>query len=243
MSSKQDQATVSSIDLSGKIISYTVRRSFRARHARLEIRPDTGLTVIIPRRYSAHDVEELLHLKSGWILKTFGKNLRQHPLLNLHNARDGDKIPYLGRNIELSVQPSREKSAMLSMSGDRLLVGAGPKGDHVDALLESWYHYRAEILFERKIKEFSSIMGIRYGRLSIRSQKTRWGSCSRSGTICLNWKLVLVPEPVIDYVVIHEIAHIKEMNHSQRFWQLVSRYCPDYKKYRRFLRDYPYGEQ
>lgn len=238
---KRELTTNHLIDLSGITISYTIRRSLRARRARLEIRPETGLNVVIPRRYNVEDVSGLLRLKSRWILNTLKKNAQIRPALNFKEAKNGDKIPYLGRNIDLSVQPSREKSAILSMDGNRLLLGSGPDGGPIDTLLEAWYRYRAEILLGQKITGFSSLMGIRYGRLSIRGQKTRWGSCSRTGTVCLNWKLILVPEPVIDYVIVHELAHLKEMNHSPKFWQIVAQYCPNYKTHRRFLRDYPNG--
>jgi predicted metal-dependent hydrolase len=85
-------------------------------------------------------------------------------------------------------------------------------------------------------------MGIPYRRLSIRGQKNRWGSCSRNGTVSLNWKLMFLPEPIIDYVIVHELAHIREMNHSAKFWDIVQNFCPDYKRYRRYLKTYPNGK-
>ena len=80
-------------------------------------------------------------------------------------------------------------------------------------------------------------MGVTYGRISIREQKTRWGSCSSVGNLNYNWKLVLMPPGVLDYVVVHELAHRREMNHSAAFWKVVATWMPDYKKYRKWLRD------
>ena len=88
-----------------------------------------------------------------------------------------------------------------------------------------------------RVKYFANIMGVTYGNITIRNQKTRWGSCSSVGNLNYNWKLVLMPPGVLDYVVVHELAHRREMNHSAAFWKVVATWMPDYKKYRKWLRD------
>ena len=88
-----------------------------------------------------------------------------------------------------------------------------------------------------RVAYFSKIIGVTYGRITIRNQKTRWGSCSSVGNLNYNWKLVLMPPGVLDYVVVHELAHRREMNHSAAFWKVVATWMPDYKKYRKWLRD------
>jgi|WetSurMetagenome_2_1015567.scaffolds.fasta_scaffold01554_6 predicted metal-dependent hydrolase len=225
------------ISLLGRDISYTVKRSYRARYARLEIRSDTGLTVIIPRRYPVVKIEEFLEQKSKWILKTLDKHCQRTPQ-SCEILGSGDTVPYLGRDIEITVRPMCEKYVQLSMLGDQLLVSKRINENGFSRLLEMWYRQQAEILFRQKLESISKLLGVRYGRLSIRGQKTRWGSCSRMGTVSLNWKLMMLPEPVIDYVIIHELIHLKEMNHSKQFWQIVDRYCPEWKEHRSFLRDH-----
>lgn len=94
----------------------------------------------------------------------------------------------------------------------------------------------AKRIFERKCREYAGIMGVTYGRITIREQKTRWGSCSAAGNLNFNWRLVEMPEEIIDYLVVHELAHRREMNHSKAFWAIVEQTLPDYKVRREWLR-------
>lgn len=97
---------------------------------------------------------------------------------------------------------------------------------------------RAKQIFPERAAYFAARMGVTYGRITIREQKTRWGSCSSVGNLNFNWKLVLMPMEVLDYVVVHELAHRKEMNHSARFWSIVQRELPDYSERKKLLRKY-----
>ena len=99
------------------------------------------------------------------------------------------------------------------------------------------YRDQAKSIFEQKVAYYSRLMNVTYGRISIRDQKTRWGSCSAEGNLNFNWRLILAPAGVLDYVVIHELAHRKEMNHSARFWDVVESYMPEYRKYREWLKE------
>lgn len=103
---------------------------------------------------------------------------------------------------------------------------------------EAVYRAQAAEVFERKAAYYAARMGVTYNRIAIRDQKTRWGSCSSKGNLNFNWRLVLAPVPVLDYVVIHELAHRREMNHSARFWDIVREMMPDYQTHRRWLRDH-----
>jgi len=100
------------------------------------------------------------------------------------------------------------------------------------------YRSRAQQVFARKVAWYARQMQVSYGTVTIRAQKTRWGSCSSRGNLNFNWRLILAPEPVLDYVVIHELAHRKEMNHSAGFWRIVEEIMPDYRQYRGWLKQY-----
>ncbi|MBE5882566.1 MAG: M48 family metallopeptidase [Lachnospiraceae bacterium] len=103
--------------------------------------------------------------------------------------------------------------------------------------IERRYRQAAKEYFPKRAEYYAGILGVTYERIRIAGQKTRWGSCSRSGTLSFNWKLMLAPPMVLDYVVVHELCHIKEMNHSPRFWKLVEEIMPDYKEYRKWLKE------
>lgn len=103
---------------------------------------------------------------------------------------------------------------------------------------EQVYRAQAAEIFARKTAYYAARMGVTYNRITIRDQKTRWGSCSAKGNLNFNWRLVLAPVAVLDYVIIHELAHRREMNHSSRFWNIVGEAMPDYQTHRRWLRDH-----
>lgn len=103
---------------------------------------------------------------------------------------------------------------------------------------EADYKKHAKAYLHQKCSHFSEVMGLRHGEIRINGAKTRWGSCSRKGSINFTYRLMLVPEELVDYVVVHELAHLKEMNHSGRFWSVVERVLPDYKERRKKLREY-----
>lgn len=116
---------------------------------------------------------------------------------------------------------------------------SGPQPDYVqNPGLETVYKKKARQQLESRAAYFASVMGVSYNRIAIRSAKTRWGSCSAQGNLNFHWKLILMPPEVLDYVVVHELAHRKEMNHSARFWAEVEKVLPDYKKRRRWLKEF-----
>lgn len=106
-----------------------------------------------------------------------------------------------------------------------------------DYMTDEWLRTEGVECFRRKIEEWSGKMGISHGRVTIRDQKTRWGSCSSKGNLNFSWRLLMMPEEIMDYVVVHELAHRREMNHSPRFWQIVGEYIPDYAVRKQWLRE------
>lgn len=103
--------------------------------------------------------------------------------------------------------------------------------------LEAIYREAAKEYFPKRVSYFSHVLGVSYGKITIRDQKTRWGSCSSKGNLSFNWRLILAPPNILDYVVVHELCHRKEMNHSPRFWALVESVMPEYKEYRKWLKE------
>jgi predicted metal-dependent hydrolase len=118
--------------------------------------------------------------------------------------------------------------------GDTLLVPEAE--DEAKPALERWYRRAARAEITTRLDRACEQAGLHYEGLTIRGQRTRWASCSRSGAMSFNWRLLLAPEPVVDYVVWHEVCHLKVMDHSPRFWKLVGRYCPDHRQHSAWLR-------
>jgi predicted metal-dependent hydrolase len=225
--------------INGQTITYTVRRSPRARHVRLEVRRQTGLTVVVPRSYKMGLLPGLLKSKERWISRSLARcGSFQSPYVE-EKPGSGETIPYLGRDLKLVKRENNGEVDSVTLEGDTLAVSQGLfKNGILEPALERWYRAEAASLINEKVDRLSSQMGTHCKRIVIRGQKTRWGSCSHKKNLSFNWKLIMAPEPVIDYVVIHELAHLKEMNHSKRFWELVAEHCHRWREHKKWLRQH-----
>jgi predicted metal-dependent hydrolase len=141
-------------------------------------------------------------------------------------------VPYLGAELTLVPQRGRTRA---HRRGDQLLVPMGPEGD---AALERWYRRQARAEIGARLDAATARWGTPYHGLTIRSQKTRWASCSSRGHMSFNWRLLLAPEAVLDYVIEHEVCHLERMDHSPRFWALLESRVPDWSEHARWLRRY-----
>jgi predicted metal-dependent hydrolase len=219
-------------------ITYTVRRSFKARRVRLEVRQQTGLTVIVPRSYPINQLYGLLKSKERWISRNLQRFSNSHSLSARKELKYGDTVPYLGQDLELVKQENHHGESVV-LDGNKLALSPDLfKNGLLELALEQWYRSEAAKLITEIADKLSSQMGIDYKRILIRGQKTRWGSCSRKKNLSFNWKLIMAPEPVIEYVTIHELIHLKEMNHSKKFWELVAQYCPGWREHKKWLKQH-----
>ncbi len=224
--------------IDGRTMVYTLKRSPRAIHVRLEVRAGTGLTVVIPRSYHLDRIPALLKEKSRWIAdKLAYYGLARSPAAR-KGLKSGDTVPYLGRSLEISVGYNPGDAGGARLKQRKLEVNLSTRNEGLDLVLQQWYRTQAAVQIRRRTDRLSARLGLTYNRLTIRGQRTRWGSCSQMGNLSFNWRLVMAPGPVIDYVIIHELAHRKEMNHTQRFWQLVAVHCPRWRQHRRWLKDH-----
>jgi predicted metal-dependent hydrolase len=226
------------IILEGQTISYVIKRSARAKYVRLEVRPETGLTVVIPRSYGSGHVPDLLRAKGNWISSKLADYGHVQPLSAERELRSGDTIPYLGRYLKVVKRQDHRKADGVKLEKDRLVVSLKSEGSRSNSVLERWYRMQAGTLIKERVDKLSSRLGLTYNRLIIRGQKTRWASCSHKGNLSFNWRLVMVAKPVIDYVIIHELTHLKEMNHTKRFWKRVAEHCPRWREHRKWLKEH-----
>lgn len=229
------------VSLEGQSVPYALKRSSRAKYLRLEVRPKAGLTVVVPRTYKVADLTDFLKKKRAWILSKLGKYVEGHPLVEEKRLKSGDSIPYLGRQLRLVIRNEIGVTDSARLEPDRLVVNTGSHDGRLNLLLENWYRQQAERFLRQRAGVLCPRIGVSYARLTIRSARTRWGSCSAKRNLNFNWKLMILPEPVIDYVVTHELAHLKEMNHSKEFWNVVAEHCPQWRRHRKWLRDHEAG--
>lgn len=147
-------------------------------------------------------------------------------------------VYYLGESYELVRILQKNSPPGVYIDKNRFFVTVRESTDaHLQQVLEGWYRQRAREIFSDRALCLGLEMGVVYNRIFIKNQKTRWGSCSCLKNLNFNWRLIMASPQVIDYLVVHELAHLKEMNHSRRFWQLVEQYCPEYKAHRRWLKE------
>jgi len=159
---------------------------------------------------------------------------------------DGNPILFLGEECPLRIRVNEgKKRTKISKlpAGIYILLGeqifSGPentKQTHIKEQLYKWYRTQAGIIIEERVQYYSSVLGEEYGQIRIKDQKSCWGSCSGKKNLNFNWHLVLTPPEILDYVVVHELCHLRQMNHSRDFWREVERILPDYKARRKWLR-------
>lgn len=207
-------------------IAYQVRRSERARRVRVTVDAGRGVEVVLPRRAPEREAAAAIQELRPWI----ERRMREMERARAAVAARGEAVPYLGRLLSTRSEPGRTR---VHRRGDELLT---PAGEERLPALERWYRRAARDEIAPRLDVACFQAGTSYSALTIRSQRTRWASCSRGGAMSFNWRLLLAPEPVLDYVVWHEVCHLEVMDHSPRFWALLGRHCPDYREQKRWLR-------
>ena len=185
-------------------------------------------------------------MKADWILRKLaeqGQRLEQQDAARIDWC-DGLRLPYLGaelvvrtgggltRTVLQAAQPALDRPATL-----HLRLPAGATSTQLRDAVQRWLQQQARALFETRIAHYAAAMGVQVTRLRLSSARTRWGSASSDGSVRLNWRLIHFPLATLDYVVVHELAHLHEMNHSPAFWAIVRAVMPDYEQRRRTLKD------
>lgn len=200
----------------------------------IELDKEGILTVRAPSRASVKEIKDVVNKKSSWILKKRRFIMEKRTEFKPKEFVDGEKFLLLGNELPLKILDAPNFS--IKYEKNQFLLDRGAL-EHAKDAFELLYRNLAKRLFRERIAMFSSITKIPYNKVKITDAKTRWGSCSSRKNLNFSWRLVMAPSPVIDYVLVHELAHIIELNHSPRFWNLVEQMFPDYKKYKRWLRD------
>jgi predicted metal-dependent hydrolase len=213
--------------MAGTPFEFRIRRSPRARRVRVSVDGSGDVEVVLPKRAPERAAAQAVRELTPWI----ERRRRTLARAAAEVARPEGTVPYLGRDLRLVPQPGRER---VHRRGDELLV---PKRD-AGAAIERWYRRQARAEIGPRLDAATARAGTTYTGLTIRGQKTRWASCSTTGHMSFNWRLLLAPEAVLDYVVEHEVCHLERMDHSPRFWALLESRVPDWREHARWLRRY-----
>jgi predicted metal-dependent hydrolase len=208
-----------------------------------------GLSVRAPRWVALRDVDAAIREKADWILRKLTETQQRHARVEATRIdwRDGAVFPFMGESVVIRLDP---KHGFASVGGTldaaseeggprvlRLAVAQNAEPSQIRDAAQAWLMRQARKLFIERLDHFAPLLGVRWVKLSLSNAATRWGSASADGSIRLNWRLIHFRLPVIDYVVAHELAHLRVMDHSHRFWETVESVVPDYDLLRRQLKD------
>jgi predicted metal-dependent hydrolase len=227
------------IQLGPHCLEFELRRSTR-RSIGFMI-DDAGLRVTAPKRITLAEIDNAIRAKQRWILSKLeerGERRAQRqekaPVLWV----DGARLPYLGQDITLRLEAAPRSHCIYDAEAGELRVGvvAGLQEWQLKERVKIWYRDQAERIFAERMAHYAPLLEVEYTALTLSSAGTRWGSCTVGGSIRLNWRLIHFPLSLIDYVVAHELAHLREMNHSPRFWATVESVYPDYDGAKNALR-------
>ncbi len=228
------------------LVCYELKRA-RRRSIGFVVGPD-GLSVSAPRWVGTGEIESALHEKKDWILRKLAEQRERNRRLQQARVewRDGTTVPFLGETIRVMLDGQAigavlDTQAAATAGAPRLALRIGlpqqAAPEQIRDAVQSWLQRQARRVFEERCRHFAERLGVRYTKLALSSAQTRWGSASADGSIRLNWRLIHFAMPTIDYVVAHELAHLREMNHSPRFWDVVRSVMPDYEQARGTLKD------
>lgn len=198
------------------------------------------VTVRAPKSLSDSRIRNLIVKRTPQIKTKLGEQSEQ-PAAKAKEYVSGEAFPYLGRDYRLKVIRGNHPSIEMK-NGYLVATVSDTDADRqktVKPLVKGWYREQSEPRLREKTERLSRIVGVKPKSVSVKDYKSRWGSCSARGEIAFNWKIILTPHPIVDYVVVHELCHLLEHNHSPRYWKLVERYSPNWKDCRDWLKTNP----
>ncbi|MDD5586916.1 MAG: SprT family zinc-dependent metalloprotease [Alphaproteobacteria bacterium] len=225
-------------------VPYTVCRSERRRRTlALRVEQDGGLRILAPEGLSLKKIESFLQRHMGWIRRKRKLRRPQRSVVPGEELGDGSLAPYRGESCLLKITQTPERRSSCVYANGVLEVAVSGRdlssallGEEARLELRLWYKKQARREFQERAGYWSARLGVSFGRLIVTSPARRWGSCNARNDIRLNWRLILAPPPLLDYVVAHELCHVLHKNHARAFWGALGEVMPDYKQRRRQLR-------
>lgn len=227
-----------------KTIKFAIKRTNRKKTIAISVGLDEGVKVRIPCRVAIKKVYPLIKKKAPWILKHLDDIKELSCPVIKHEFVSGESFSYLGRHYRLRVKKSKSASKpKILMTGGYLettgnsALGKRKLTEAVRLALIEWYTKRAFVKLNERVSIYARKTGISRPTVMVRNQAKRWGSCSKTGILRFNWRIMMAPMTIVDYIVVHEIYHLKIKNHSSDFWKQVSLIIPEYERRRSWLRN------
>lgn len=228
-------------------MEYTIRRSTKAKKLRLSLNAAGELTLVLPRFVPAAAGHLFVKQNWAWVV---AHRQKLKPVIPIHSYQDfetGFELTLFDQKYcSISVRVSHSKTDYFELRGDTLFVFLRPVSSKTEALtrkekiktlIEDFYRDQAREYLTVRSQFYADKLGVRFNGLRIKNTISRWGSCSTKKNLNYNWRIMVAPKEVIDYLVIHEVCHLKEMNHSPKFWALVESLDPDFKVHKKWLKD------
>jgi predicted metal-dependent hydrolase len=235
-----DGSKLRALAIGSRTLHYVLKRSAR-RSIGFAI-DSTGLTITAPRWVTLADIETAITEKQRWIftkLIEWQTRVEQRALPKV-DWKDGAEVPYLGQPVRVKLgSPQGTLAFSADDSALQLPLPLQADPQQIKDRVQGWLQSEAKRLFGERLAIYAERLGVNYRAYALSSAATRWGSCSSDGKIRLNWRLIHFPLSIIDYVVAHELAHLREMNHSPRFWQTVESIFPEFREARQTLKSHP----
>jgi hypothetical protein len=199
------------------------------------------VVVAAPEKLSQREIMSFVEKKSDWVRKKLTLNREKQEKLSVREFVSGEKLLYLG--TEQTLEVCERRSAGVSCEGGKIIVSlrpempAGSRAQFVRRALITWYANKALKKIEERVTHYIRIIGVTPRAVRIKALRSRWGSCSIRGGINFAWNIILAPEPVLDYLVVHELCHLVHHDHSAEYWKLVEKFLPDHRERRKWLRE------
>ncbi len=222
--------------IQGKGYIAEVVRTARVKSVTIKVE-DGAVSVVVPRELLCERISKLLSDKSSWIKQKLQQQREAQPV-SAKQFVSGEAFSYLGRNYRLKVECG--PFAPIKLVEGRLtavLPDGVPHAYMLRNALIRWYKHQAESKLKQKVKRYAEVIGVQPAAVGIKTFKNRWGSCNASGRIDFNWRIVMAPNRIVDYVVVHELCHLKQHDHSPKFWKAVETVMPDYAECKAWLRE------
>ncbi len=220
---------------------WQIRRSARRKSLSLCVYPDNRVIVAAPEKLSRKEIMSFVEKKSDWVRKRLTLNREKQEKLPVREFISGERLLYLG--TEQTLEICERRNAAVSCERGRIIVSirpeipAGTRAPLIRRQLITWYANMALKKIEERVTHYMRIIGVTPRAVRIKSLRSRWGSCSNRGIINFAWNIILAPEPVLDYLVVHELCHLVHLDHSAEYWMLVEKFLPEYRARKKWLRE------